>query len=117
MLAMALLAWTALSLGAPPVFAASALKTAQSQSASATLDCHDAAMAPSESQHPNAPAMPAGHGDCCHSGCHCLSACNAVLLVPCVALDTTPTHKSLAVPVPGAIATAIITPPLRPPIT
>src|SRR6185437_12534837 len=82
-LALALLAWTALAFGAPPVFAANVMQAAQSRSANAAPHCGDAAMMMSAGSHSaRSPVVPRGHGDCCHKLCHCLSTCSAMLLVP-----------------------------------
>lgn len=119
MLAMALLAWATLAFGVPAMSPPAGQAPAMQSHArvKACTHGHDMAMAPSGSQHPHAPGMPAGHGDCCHGGCHCLSACSVVLLVPFVALGAAPAHRSPSVSglVVGVVP-ATAAPPLRPPI-
>lgn len=117
---LALLAWMALAAGAlaAPLQMSmdmgmlAAMPAAAAQVA--TQPCDGMSMRAVAARH--APVAPSGHGDCCHDGCHCLSACNAAVTVP---------HLMMAVPLPHARMPFIGTvglaqrpemPPLRPPI-
>jgi hypothetical protein len=122
-LAVALLAWTTLAFGAPLQTVGVASMDSYSQvSASRTSAVHcDGMSMPVSAMHAaaqrgHAPTMPAGHGDCCHGGCHCASACNAVLTVPRLATLAPVPHAALQIAAPVAPASMPEVPPLRPPI-
>ncbi len=118
-LAMALLAWTTLAFGMPAMSASGGharMPGARMQATMASLHCHGMSRASAGSHHRSAPAAPAGHGDCCHAGCHCLSACNAVLVVPATRVDPLPPAGVALLPVLAHVRPAVLTPPLRPPI-
>lgn len=119
-LAMALLAWAMLAWGATamPMQMDGAIAAASAQPAdphASAAGC-DGLQVAHTAPHRDPVPPPMGSGDCCHGGCHCLSACNAVLAVPRFVVAGPWSHAAFPVaapadpvPVPGA-------PPLRPPI-
>ena len=116
-LAMALLAWATLASGAPRTPGSMGDAHARMNAADVSMHCAGAPQAHATSHLHSAHTTPGGQGDCCHGGCHCLSACSVVLLVPFVALGATPGHKLS--PVSGLalrVVPATAAPPLRPPI-
>lgn len=118
-LSMALLAWTVLAFGMPAMPPPHGQVLATQSHAQAAKTCahgQDMAMAGSESHHQGAPGTPMGHGDCCHGGCHCLSACNAALLVPFAATGVMPEHSPPCASIIADVLSAMAAPPLRPPI-
>ncbi|HET7610695.1 MAG TPA: hypothetical protein VFK29_02790, partial [Rhodanobacteraceae bacterium] len=118
-LAMALLAWTALAFGTPvmgPPGELARTSPPHAQVGNAPGDCHDSTLASAGSHRHPAPAAPMGHGDCCHAGCHCLFACNAVLVVPLAQPGLSPPRRLVPAPRPVRVRPAALAPPLRPPI-
>lgn len=118
-LVMALLAWTALAFGMPAISPSSDhVRTADphTQVAETSGHCHDMTMASAGSHHHPAPAAPMGHGDCCHAGCHCLFACNAVLVVPFAQSSLPPLDRLTSTSRFERVRSAALAPPLRPPI-
>lgn len=116
-LAMALLAWTALALGAPRTPVPMGAAHAQMNAVDLSVHCMGMSQAhvTSSRLHP-APAVPGGQGDCCHGGCHCLSSCSVALLVPFAGAGTIPKAGRERAQVTAIVLTAGAAPPLRPPI-
>lgn len=122
MLAMALLAWTALAFNAfaqPLAMTDSGAATQAAMATGGTTGTHcDGMMGQaSPNLHP-APSHPAGtgHGCCGHGGCYCASLCNGIVGVPYLDMIWEPLHAPVLVPVHVAPALAQAAPPLRPPI-
>lgn len=113
---MALLAWTVLAFGMPTMPRHAPATQSHAQVAKTCAHGQDMAMAGAESHHQGAPGTRMGHGDCCHGGCHCLSACNAALLVPFAATGVMPEHNPPRASIIADVLTAMAAPPLRPPI-
>lgn len=118
-LALAMLAWTVLASGTPAISASALGATSGSahvQTAAERAHCRAMAMTGAGMHHGHAPAAPAGHGDCCHAGCHCLFACSVMIGVPPV-LPGFPRFRlePTVVLLDGVPAMATV-PPLRPPI-
>lgn len=115
-LAMALLAWTALAFGAArtPV----PMNAAHAQVNAVDMSVHCMGMPQTHAlSHPHsAPVVPGGQGGCCHGGCHCLSAFSVALLVPFVDAGTLPEAGRVCAQVTAVVLTASAAPPLRPPI-
>jgi len=78
--------------------------------------CDGSAMTCTASQLGHAPALPMGSGGCCHGGCHCVSACNAVLSVPRLVVAEPWLHAAFPIAAPADPVPALSAPPLRPPI-
>lgn len=118
-LAMALLAWVMLASGAlaAPVRLAGMAPVDSNASAAQCegMPVPDASTLSIAYQN-HTPGMPAGHGNCCHGGCHCSSVCNAVLTVPQLAMMAPAGYVLLPVSVPVDPALLPAAPPLRPPI-
>jgi hypothetical protein len=115
-LVLAALAWVMLASGAmaaplPMVMAAQTVAFHASAS-----DCDGMPMGPTAAPQSPAPTTPTGSGNCCHGGCHCLSACNAALLVPRRVVVATFPRASLPTIATVDPIQAPIAPPLRPPI-
>ena len=118
-LAMAMLAWTALAFGMSvisPSGGHAPMSGPHTQFTETSSHCHGMTMASAGSHLHPAPAVPMGHGDCCHAGCHCLSACNAVLVVPASPLGLLPPGAPAPTPLLAHVRPAGLAPPLRPPI-
>jgi hypothetical protein len=123
LLALALLAWTALAFNAfaqPFVMTdgGAAMQTAMAMGGSAATHCDGMQMGDaSPNSHP-APSHPASHGHgCCQNGhCYCASFCNGIVGVPYLDMALAPVHTPLLVPVHVAPALTQTAPPLRPPI-
>ncbi len=118
MLALALIAWTALAFGSPSMAEANGMQASQSQAqvTNATMHCPDTMMASDGSHGLSTPMPRTGHGDCCQTACHCLAASTVLMTVPWIFVAFIPSgeHWSAGpqVPVPPALAAR----PLRPPI-
>lgn len=122
LLALALLAWTALAFNAfaqPLAMLDSGAATQPAMTMGGTVGTHcDGMMGhASPSSHP-ASSHPAGNGHgCCQNGhCYCASFCNGIVGVPYRDMAWAPPHASVLVPVHVAPALAQSAPPLRPPI-
>jgi hypothetical protein len=67
--------------------------------------------------HPtSAPAMPAGHGECCHAGCHCLAPFAVGIALAPVSGGSVPPGSARFVLAVADPVVATAAPPLRPPI-
>jgi len=115
-LAMALLAWTALALGAPRTPVPMGAPHAQMNAVDMPVHCMGMPRAHAIPHPHSAPVVPGGQGDCCHGGCHCLSACSVALLVPFAGAGTIPKAGRERAQVTAIVLTASAAPPLRPPI-
>lgn len=116
---LAALAWLMLGSGAlaGPLQTSSAMAIPpQSSSQVSAQPCDGVPMAHADTQRGQAPAMPMGNGRCCHAGCHCVSACNAVITVPRLVVAETFSRALLPVSTPADPAPVSSAPPLRPPI-
>jgi hypothetical protein len=112
-LAMSLLAWAALALGAPRMPVPMGVAHAKTNAVDVSVHCAGMPQAHAPS---HLHSVPVGQGDCCHDGCHCLSACSAVLLVAFAAVGTAPDSGQLRMRAAADVATVSAAPPLRPPI-
>jgi hypothetical protein len=115
-LVLAALAWVMLASGAmaaPLPMVMTATTVASHASAS---DCEGMPMAHTSARQNPTPTAPMGSGNCCQGGCHCLSACNAALVVPRLVLVETFSHASVPTIATVDPIQAPIAPPLRPPI-
>jgi hypothetical protein len=114
-LVLAALAWVMLASGAlaAPLPMATTGQTLASHTSAP--DCERVAMAHAAAPQSPPPAVPMGHGDCCHGGCHCMSACNAALVPRFVVVET---FSHASVPTIAAVdpVQAPSAPPMRPPI-
>ncbi|MGH8192712.1 MAG: hypothetical protein ACREP2_14870 [Rhodanobacteraceae bacterium] len=116
---LGVLAWLMLatsSLQAAPLMIEAQPFVAAHAAATVHEHCNELPAARMASQPGHAPAMPMGHGDCCHGGCHCLAACGAVITVP----RSMALQQFAPVPLPRFASTdpipTLAAPPLRPPI-
>lgn len=121
LLALALLAWTALAFNAfaqPLAMTESdAAATHMAMGGKAGTHCDGMAGQASPNFHP-ALSHPTGngHGCCQNSHCYCASFCNGIVGVPYIDMAWVPPHATVLVPVHVAPALAQNAPPLRPPI-
>lgn len=118
-LGIALLAWIMLASGAfaAPLQGWNAMKMAMTTPTAplhTTTDCDGMPMQQAATQ--QIPTAPMGHGECCHGGCACMTACNAVLAVPRLTIAVS--LPRFATPVFATVGPAQLpsAPPLRPPI-
>jgi len=122
MLAMALLAWTALAFNAfarPLAMIGGGAATQAAMVPGGTTGTHCDGMMGQASPHSHpAPLHPAGdgHGCCQHGGCYCASPCNGIVGVPYLDMVWEALHAPVLVPVHVAPTLAQAAPPLRPPI-
>lgn len=123
LLALALLAWTALAFNAfaqPLAITDSGATTQKAMAMGGAPATHCDGMTvghASPNSHP-APSHPVGngHGCCQHGHCYCASFCNGIVGVPYIDMAWAPPHAPVLVPVHVAPALAQYAPPLRPPI-
>jgi hypothetical protein len=123
LLALALLAWTALAFNAfaqPLAMTESGATTQMAMAMGGAPATHCDGMTTghaSPNAHP-APPHPVGNGHgCCQNGhCYCASFCNGIVGVPYIDMAWAPPHAPVLVPVHVAPALAQTAPPLRPPI-
>ena len=122
LLALALLAWTALAFNAfaQPfgMLESDATQTAMAAGTAAGAHCNGMAMGHASHGSHAAPSYPTGDGHgCCRNGhCYCASLCNGIAGVPWLDMAWASPHAPMPLPVPVASALAQTAPPLRPPI-
>ncbi|HJP99109.1 MAG TPA: hypothetical protein VJ862_11150 [Rhodanobacteraceae bacterium] len=122
LLALALLAWTALAFNAfaePLAMTDSGGATQMTMAMGGTAGPHcDGLMGHASANSHPAPMRPAGHGHgCCQNGhCYCAPLCNGIVGVPYLDMAWAPQHPPVLVPIHVAAALTQAPPPLRPPI-
>lgn len=115
-LVLAALAWVMLASGALAAPSPMAMTGQTLASHASAPDCDGMPTGSAAAPQNPSPTTPTGSGNCCHGGCHCLSACNAMLAVPRLVAAESFLHESMSVVSqvdPILVPTA---PPLRPPI-
>ena len=121
LLALALLAWSALAFNAfaHPI-AMIGVPAAHAPTTASKSHCDGMGMMhmSSRTSHHPVPAHPAGseHGCCQNGGCYCASLCSAIAAVPYLGVPVQPAHDPALSLIHSEPALAQSAPPLRPPI-